>query len=372
MRMIVTRADLVDALQAAKGFTKRASPQQMLANVKLSTDAAGGGMTVEATNAESSVRLRLAKVQVERPGAVATLCEELLAVVASMHDETVALDAFGGASGLEVAGSSAKFNLPAAGAEAFPLWPAEDPGAGVEVAGAVLKRLIRQTAGAADDRSATFPAMAGVLVEAKGGRLTLVGTDGNGLAISAADVTGKAAMSLIVPPELLTRMARTLADDDAVTVAPAGSGAVFSTPSAVVRSSTIEGVYPPYGDVRPKDAGAVVVAAGTEELSRILAQVCLVAVDESGQTGTGAVVVEAKPASGMTFAARSFRGTAAVAMPCKVDGGEIRIGLAARYLRDGVRNAEADEVTIEFYAPNRPLKLTAGDYQYVLSPRSIQ
>lgn len=371
MRAIIDRAELLAALVLAQSVVRAITPKPVLKCVKLSTvDAA---VELEATDMEVGLVRRMNKVQVERTGATCVSSEGLLDAIRGASGGTVSVDLVDDV--LIVATSAARFRLPTLPTSDFPGVPRTDPAAPACAITAVeLLRLIRQTAFAASDESTRY-AMAGVLLKFMGKKALMAGTDGRRMAIAEAAAKGgdPKAPGWLLGKRLIGVAAKAFEEDDTIEFRTDGGAAVMSAGTLTVRGSMIEGQFPPYEDVMPKDSD-VVVTVSTEAFADVLRQVAPFSADADGNAGRGGAKFTLSKKTGMAVSVKSDRGEAAVQFPCKVDGSDLEIWLAANLLADGVRAAACGggkELTLHFTTHHRPLRLAAdGGFQYVLMPRN--
>jgi DNA polymerase-3 subunit beta len=77
---------------------------------------------------------------------------------------------------------------------------------------------------------------------------------------------------------------------------------------------------------------------------------------------------------GLVLTSRSPEaGEATVNFPCKFEGPEVEIGFNPQFMIDALRVVDADEITMEMSAPNRPGLLKAGtNFLYVIMPVNLQ
>ena len=68
-----------------------------------------------------------------------------------------------------------------------------------------------------------------------------------------------------------------------------------------------------------------------------------------------------------------IQGEAKVDFACKFDGADVTIGFNPGFLGDALKVVDADEITFELTAPNRPGLLKAGgNFVYVIMPVNLQ
>ena len=247
MKCICNRGALLEALGVVGQAVQARTPKPALQCVKLTC--AGDKLTLSATDGEIAVRYSDAQVQVESEGETLLPADKFRDIVRESVDDTLSIELKGEqclikGRRLAVHGLHAEPGGLPAGAGVF------SGAADFEVAGGLLRKLIGKTAFAAA-REGTRYAFNGVLMTRKGGKLTLVSTDGRRLAQAVGDVTAggkkeeKDAPKAIVPTKTLSLVDKLVGDpEELVKVQIKPNQIIFSTNDATLTSSLVEGPVP--------------------------------------------------------------------------------------------------------------------------------
>lgn len=142
---------------------------------------------------------------------------------------------------------------------------------------------------------------------------------------------------------------------------------IFHTSSATLTSNLVEGQFPPYEDVIPKDTDKKMTASTADFLSAIRRAALLTTEESKGVrltfTKKGLVLQSRSPESG----------EATINFPCKFEGTDVEIGFNPSFLVDALKVVDTDEITLELTAPNRPGLVRAGaGFTYVIMPVNLQ
>ncbi len=233
----------------------------VLSNVLLQTE--GGRLKLAATNLELAVSCWVG-ARVDEEGAITLPARLLIDYVGLLNPgEPLELALKGKKAHLTCGRFEA--NISGIDAEDFPPIPTVSGGTSLSLRAPALKEAIQQVvfAAAQDD---SRPVLAGVLLVAKEGKLTLAAADGFRLAVrklDLADLGGESAgepldLSTIVPARTLAEVARGLSDDDEerveVATTPDRNQILFRHKGAEIVSRLIEGQFPDYDRIIPKDA----------------------------------------------------------------------------------------------------------------------
>ncbi len=367
MKVVCDRGALVDALKLARGAVITRSPKPVLACVKLSTDE--GLLHIAATDMEIGLYLSTPRIEVAEPGEVVLPADKLLQIVNESNDSTLTIETEQEAAHIRGQDSHFKiFGYPPAD------FPSVQPFSGdsdFEVLAGTLRQLIEQTQ-YATARENTRYAINGVLLEREGGKLCVVATDGHRLALARGPfqtTKDEAGHSAIIPPKAL-HMLMSLLDEpeQTVRVRIADSQIIFGLEDATLWSNLVEGNFPPYKDVIPKDADRKATLA-TDALQSAVRRAAVLTNEESK-----GVRFSFQP-DGLVLSSRAPEmGEAEIKVDLpKFDGEPMDIGFNPTYLLEALKVTHAEHVTLDLRAPNKPGVLRSGsDFLYVVMPVNLQ
>ncbi|MEO8971279.1 MAG: DNA polymerase III subunit beta, partial [Ktedonobacteraceae bacterium] len=255
----------------------------------------------------------------------------------------------------------------------FPLIPTrEGTESPVTMSAALLKEMIAEVAfAAADDESR--PVFTGVLVQVGEKSITFAAADAFRLAVRKAplrDFEGKQE-DILIPARTLSELARILPSEGDVemVVTPNRSQVLFHTDQIDLVSRLIEGNFPNYNQIIPKETTTRAVISSKDFAGRIkLAS--LFARDSSNITR---LKINDKDESLTIEATAEDLGNNVSTLSAKVDGPEQQIIFNVKYLSDVMAVIGTAEVAIEVSAATKPgmikpVGLIEGDYTYVIMP----
>jgi DNA polymerase-3 subunit beta len=243
-----------------------------------------------------------------------------------------------------------------------------------EIQAGTLQRLIQRTLFAAATEHSRY-AINGVLFDRDGKRLRLVATDGRRLAVASGEclsVSGPKKISSIIPTKALNLLGRLIRDGEATArVAFEENQAVFSIgegpAAAVLSTSLVEGAFPPFEDVIPKDQDKR-VAFDAGSLSSAIRRAALLTNEES--KGVRMCFDEHR----LTLTSRAPEmGEAEIQLDVqRYEGEPLEIGFNPAFITDALKVVDGAEVLIELKAPNKPGVIRTGaDFTYVVMPVSL-
>ncbi len=377
MKVICDRAALLDAVNVVSGVVASRSPRPQLTCVKVVAEKSGkaGTLTLAATDAEISIRLRLSQVDVTQPGEVLVPADKLRQIV-SAEDAAPTLTLESDGDACHIKGEDAHFKILGYPASDFPAIPGFDAAAGKPAFtqdAATLEGLIARTV-FATARENTRYAINGVLLKKDGKRLEMVATDGRRLALTRTSVTAEKdapSLSCIVPTKALSMLQRLLKNpDEAVRVSLTDNQIVFALgETAVLASNLVEGTFPPYEDVIPKDHD-IKITFDRDVLSSAVRRAALLTNEES----RGVRMAFKKADKQVELSSRAPEmGEAEIRVDLAgFDGGDIEIGFNPAFITDALKVIPENQVIMELKSSTKPGLIKSGtDFVYVVMPVAL-
>ncbi len=378
MKVICNRGALLEALNVATVVVQARTPKPVLQCVKLT--AADDRLTIAATDMEVTIRYSDNQVQIEQVGETLVPADKFRDIVRECVDDTLAIEVGvdKGGSGDSVGGTFATirgqdsvFKIFTQKSVEFPPIPDFEGEADFELPGSQVKSLISQTLFAAAKEVGRYN-FNGVLVTAGAKKIAFISTDGRRLAMAkgdlAADKLPKEGAKVIIPTKALVLIDKLIDDpEEMVGFQVRENRVIFHTSTATLTSNLIEGSFPPYDDVIPKDTDKK-MTAGTADFLAAIRRAALLTTEES----RGVKMHFSK--KGLVLTSRSPEaGEATVNFACKFDGADCEIGFNPAFLTEALRVVDSDEVSLEMTAPNRPGLLRGGaNFLCVVMPVNLQ
>jgi len=371
MKLICDRAALVDVLALVNGVIAARTPKPVLECVRL--DAAGGVLTRSGTDLEAALRVASSRVDIQQDGAALLPADKFTQICRNTVDSTLAIDVKDDVA--TIRGEGTRFTIYGHSPSEFPAIP--DPGnldPDFAIDAGSLALLIERTIFATARENSRY-AINGVLIKRSGKHVEFVATDGRRLALAKGKCksTNDAESQCIVPTKALNLLLKLASDSESmVAVSMDENRAVFTIgeageEQAMLSTNLVEGAFPPYQDVIPKDLDKKAqFDVGTLETA--VRQAALLTNEESKG------IRMSFSSDGLSISSRAPElGEAEINVPLsKYEGGELEIGFNPSFITDALRHVEDDEVSLELKAPNKPGLIKSGnEFLYVLMPVSL-
>jgi len=369
--MIVVRSPqgkLLQALQSVAGIVERRHTLPVLANVLLRRS----GPMLELTTSDLDIQVRTRAELDGDEGSFATTvgARKLIDILRALPaDQVVILSS--AQNKLTLQAGRSRFMLQTLPAEDFPLVnESVDFGPAFAVPQKVLKDLVDQVHFAMAVHDIRYY-LNGILFIAEGRTLTLVATDGHRLALAQAalqdDVPGR--QEVILPRKTVLELQRLLADDEEpIEMRFAGNQARFAFGSMEFVTKLVEGKFPDYNRVIPKNHRNRVTLGRAPLLASLQRAAILTSEKFKG------VRVNLEPGVLRIAANNSEQEEATEELEVDYDGDAIDIGFNVTYLIDMLANVDREMVTIELQDSSASALITVPEqagFKYVVMPMRI-
>ncbi|MEW5928734.1 MAG: DNA polymerase III subunit beta [Gemmatimonadota bacterium] len=343
MRFTITRENLQQGLGAVAGSIPTRTTLPVLANILL--EAEGDAVRLSGTDLDTAVSVRI-PAEVAEPGAITAPAKKLQEIARELPG-SVEVSTQGDT--ITIASGRSRFRLNGLPRDEFPAFPKVAFEETWRLTGRDLARLISHVSFAASTEE-TRPILNGVLWQLGEQEMRMVATNGHRLAKMTLPLDGEAhvaAGDLIVHPKALGQVQKLFGPEEAVEVARSENHLGFRTDSVQVFTRLIEGPYPNYEQVIPKDNDKTMVV-DKAALNSAVRRMAIVASDQTHR------IRMSLGGPMMKFSVQTpDLGEASEELPVEYDGDPLEIGFNAQYLLELMRYMPTDEVKMTFKAPER-------------------
>ena len=361
--------NILGALQAVAGIVERRHTLPVLANVLIRKT----GGHIELTTSDLEIQVRTHADLGGDAGNFATTvgARKLIDILRSMPgDQIVTLSA--NQNKLTLQGGKSRFTLQTLPSDDFPLvQEAADFGPAFSVPQKVLKSLINQVHFAMAVHDIRYY-LNGILFVAEGKSLTLVATDGHRLALAQATLDVEIPKQEVILPRKtvleLQRLLRDDKDDGLIEMRFAGNQAKFVFAGMEFVTKLVEGKFPDYNRVIPKNHKNAVTLGRAPFLASLQRAAILTSEKFKG------VRVNLEPGTLRIASSNAEQEEAKEELEIDYGGDTIEIGFNVTYLIDALTNMAQDMVKIELQDTNSSALITVPEqagFKYVVMPMRI-
>ena len=368
--MIVLKATqdkILSVLQSVAGIVERRHTLPILANVLIRKV----GVQLQLITSDLEIQIRTSADLGGDSGNFTTTvgARKLIDILRSMpSDQAVSLES--AQNKLILKGGKSRFTLQTLPAEDFPLvQEAVNFGPAFSVPQKVLKELLNQVSFAMAVHDIRYY-LNGILFVAEGKQLSLVATDGHRLAFSSATLDVEVPkQEVILPRKTVLEMQRLLSDKEgAIEMQFAGNQAKFSFEGMEFVTKLVEGKFPDYNRVIPKNHKNVITMGRVPLLASLQRTAILTSEKFKG------VRLNIEPGTLRVASNNAEQEEAVDELDIDYAGDAIEIGFNVTYLIDALANMDQDMVKMELADSNSSALLTIPDdaaFKYVVMPMRI-
>ena len=355
MKLKVLQESFSKALSITSRFTSNKIQLPILANVLLS--ASKNKLFISATNLEMAISIPLG-AKVERDGEITIPARVISELVGNLTPGQISLDAE--KEILKIAAQGFSSSLSGINSSDFPVVPHELDKKEVSIKSNDFKHSLNKVLFAVSSDE-TRPVLTGVLVVLNKDDITFVSTDGFRLSKKRIKLSSsvKDETKLIIPKNTLSELSRLEVSSDSQLVFSfnrSDNQILFNLQEMILTSRIIEGDFPDYEKIIPKDSRLKVKV----DKSDLLRAVKLASV--FARESANVIKVKVKKASVFVSAESSHSGSQETELDARVedeaetlkDGEDYVIAFNYKFLEDFLGSCEGESVQINLSDANSP------------------
>ena len=353
MKFIVSSTHLLKQLQVLGGVINNSNTLPILDNFLF--ELKDSKLLVSASDLETTMS-SVIDVESDSDGSIALPARLLLDTLKTFPEQPLTFVVEENHT-VEISSNYGKYALAYADGNEFPKAVALDNPSTITITGDILATAISKTIFAAGNDDLR-PVMSGVFFQFSTEGLTFVATDAHKLVkYTRADVAADQVAEFIMPKKPLNLLKGIVAaSSDPVTVEYNDSNAKFSFDNSELICRLIDGKYPNYEAVIPRENPNKLTIDRTQFLNSVR-RVSIFSNKTTHQIRLKIAGAE------LNISAEDidYSNKAEERLSCDYQGDDIQIGFNSRFLTEMLNNLNADEVQLEMSLPNRAGILTPVD-----------
>ena len=365
MKLICSQSDLSSNLSLVSRAVPSRPTHPVLANILLQADAKTNQVSLTAFDLSLGIRTSFT-AEVLESGAIALPAKLLVDITSRLPEGEITLDDQSGDAGGEgiivtLKHKTGRYQVRAMGAEEFPELPVIENAEAITLTTAALIEGLKGSLFATSSDE-TKQVLTGVHLTLKQDTLEFAATDGHRLAVLETNnerpVEGSEQVEVTVPARALRELQRMLghssASEDTVAVYLDQGQVVFAWQNQRLTSRTLEGQYPAYRQLIPRQFERQVTLErkqfiSTLERIAVLADqknnIVKVSIDNANQEIT--LSCEAQDV-----------GSGTESMPAQISGEDIDIAFNVKYLMEGLKELPSSEIQMHLNQSLTPVIFT--------------
>lgn len=373
MKFVIDKPVFLKTLQRVQGIVEKRNTMPILSNVSL--EAQKDSLTLIATDLEVYIKDSV-KANVSQEGAVSVNARKLFEIIKELYDEKVEISV-NKENKVTIKSGKARFNIMGLSSADYPAFPLMDETSFNSINSDKLKEMIEKTAFAVSTDETRYN-INGFLFETDGPILRLVATDGHRLAlIEKKDEEGSIGkenkIKVLLPRKGVAEFKKLLDESgeektSGVMLAITQKNAVIKKGDTTINIRLLEGEFPDYKKVIPKDNNQTVIADKDTLLSS-LKRVSILSTDKI----KGVKFKFTKNKLELSCESPDV-GDATEEVDIEYSGETIETAFNARYIVDMIETTDNQKIKIELkdnlnsgvFRPEG-----ANEYTYVIMPMRL-
>lgn len=365
MEIRVQKSELLKKITLGVNIAaSKPSTLPILNNLLLETQK-DGKIKIVATDMEVGISTLL-PVEIVQTGSITVPARKFFDIIKELPEGAVEISVTKNNT-VNIKAGKSHFKIMGLDKEEYPKLPEFSLTDAIEVEQAVIKESLSLTSFAISHDETRY-VLNGVLLSIQGNNLRFVATDGRRLAFYKRETKQKSTKNteMIIPAKTIHELLKLLGWEGAVKIIHTQNKVIFCFEDTYLTSSLIEGNFPNYDQVIPKEEKTQ-VQANREEFLQAVRRASLLTSPEAPALKfdfiKNKIIVSAKTPN---------MGEAKEELPAVFSGGEITIGFNPGYFLDVLKNLSDENISVSLNDPDKPGLIRGREgYLYVIMPMQL-
>jgi len=352
MKIKILKQNFLKNIQHVQNIISSKNSLPILSNILI--EAGKNNVTLTSTDLDIGVSSTL-ETEVEEEGAITIPAKRFNDIIKELPDEDISISTMKNNS-MIIKCSKCVFKIIGLPKEEFPKLPEFKDEPSVIIKQSVLKNMISMTHFSMS-RDETRYVLNGALFLFKGKKLTIVTTDGKRLSLVKKDVEKDGLnKAIIVPSKAIYELNRILGDDGDMRIIFSENQVKFDLKNITVISRLIEGDFPNYEQVVPKEPQEKIMIQRGQFLDGIRRAALLTTQDSQS------VKFEILKNKIVVSKSSPNIGEVREEVDTVYKGHEITVGFNPNYIIDVLKVLPQDEIALEVFGPDKPAVIRIEDW----------
>lgn len=344
MQFLVSSTQLLKHLQSISGALTTNNSLPILDNFLF--DIQNGELYVSASDLETTMRTNLA-VDSNDSGKIAVPARQILEMLKTFPEQPLSFKIEEGFK-IDITSDNGRYTMVGQNGDEFPRTPVVDDKHKVRLNSQVLFEAINKTLFATGNDDLR-PVMSGVFFDFNEENVTFVATDAHKLVrYRRLDCNSTISSAFILPKKPLNLLKGNLRGDEEVEIHFSETNAVFTFNDLVLTCRLIDGKYPNYEAVIPKENPNVLIVDRMSLLNSVK-RVSIFASKSTYQVILSMIGSELK----ISAEDIDFSNEANERLSCNYSGEDMEIAFNSKFFIEMLNNIDSQEIMLEMSTPNR-------------------
>lgn len=360
MKFIVNQRDLAKHINIAqKGISSRTT-LQILDGILI--EAQKDRIKLTATDLEISIET-FVQAEVQHEGSIVVNSKIFGEIIKKLPDAWINIEVNN--NNINIKCENSEFNIIGNPGEDYPDLPLVIEEKSFVLPKDLFKNAIRQTV-FATTQDETRPSLTGVLLEIENNVISFVSLDGYRLALRKIPTKSDVSLKIIIPGRSLNELNKILDDrEEDINISYAQGQVVFNIGDTIVYTRLLDGQFFNYKDIMRKDHKTNVIV-NKREFQNGLERASLLAKEEKANLVRLNVLDEQ-----VIIRSNSEIGDVFEQISSTQNGENLNIAFNSRYILEGIKIMDAEEIQLNFMGSLNPCIITGVDddsYTYLVLP----
>lgn len=345
MKFIVNSTALLRELQKLNGVISSNNTLPILDNFLF--DINSNNMTIIASDLETTMMSTIS-VEADVDGKITIPARILIDTLKTFSNQPLTFIVNTETFGIEMSSEMGNYKLAGQNANEFPKTPKLNGSSSTTIKGDILANAINKTLFASGNDELR-PVMSGMFCELSTEQITFVATDAHKLVKhTRTDISSDKTASFILPKKPLTILKNNISDDADIKLEFNDTNALFTFNNITIICRLIDGKYPNYEAVIPKENPNKL----TIETASLLSSIKRVSIYANKTTHQIRLKIAGSELQ-ITSEDLDFANKAEERLSCQYEGTDMEIGFNSKFVIDMLNNIGAEQISLEMSAPNR-------------------
>jgi len=345
MKFIVNSTALLRELQKLNGVISSNNTLPILDNFLF--DIRSNHMTIIASDLETTM-ISTISVEADIDSKITIPARILIDTLKTFSNQPLTFIVNNETFGIEISSEMGNYKLAGQNANEFPKIPELSSSSTTTIKGDTLANAINKTLFASGNDELR-PVMSGMYCELSTDQITFVATDAHKLVKhTRTDISSDKTASFILPKKPLIILRNNISDDSDIKLEFNDTNALFTFNHITIICRLIDGKYPNYEAVIPKENPNKL----TIETSSLLSSIKRVSIYANKTTNQIRLKIAGSELQ-ITSEDLDFANKAEERLFCQYEGTDMEIGFNSKFVIDMLNNIGAEQISLEMSAPNR-------------------
>jgi len=345
MKFIVNSSALLKELQKLNSVISSNNTLPILDNFLF--EITNTSMTIIASDLEVTMMVTIS-VEADTDGRITIPARILTDTLKTFSNQPLTFIIDTSTYSIEMSSEIGNYKLAGQNADEFPKTPTLSGSSSTTFSGEILANAINKTLFASGNDELR-PVMSGVLCELSDEQITFVATDAHKLVKhSRTDLSSDKTASFILPKKPLTILKNNIDENQDIKLEFNDTNSLFSFDNTTIICRLIDGKYPNYDAVIPKENPNKLII----ETATLLSSIKRVSIYANKTTHQIRLKIAGSELQ-ITSEDLDFANKAEERLSCQYEGTDMEIGFNSKFVIDMLNNIGAKQISLEMSAPNR-------------------